>query len=90
MARYKSAPEITIDPKKSYNAVIETTAGSIKVELFADEAPNTVNNFVFLAREKYYNNVIFHRVISGLHDPGRRPDGHGHAAARATASRMNR
>ncbi len=77
MARYKSAPEITIDPKKSYGAVIETTAGSIKVELFADEAPNTVNNFVFLAREKYYNNVIFHRVIPGFMIQGGDPTGTG-------------
>ncbi|MCA9854282.1 MAG: peptidylprolyl isomerase, partial [Dehalococcoidia bacterium] len=66
MARYKSAPELTIDRKKTYTAVIETTAGAMRAELFVDEAPNTVNNFVFLAREKYYNNVIFHRVISGF------------------------
>ena len=77
MARYKSPPEFSIDPKKSYTATIDTTAGVMKAQLFADEAPNTVNNFVFLAREKYYNNVIFHRVISGFMIQGGDPTGTG-------------
>ena len=77
MARYKSSPELTIDPKKSYTATIDTTAGVMRAQLFADEAPNTVNNFVFLAREKYYNNVIFHRVISGFMIQGGDPTGTG-------------
>ena len=54
-------------------------------ELFASDAPKTVNNFVFLARDGFYDGVIFHRVIQRLHDPGRRPDRHRHAAARATS-----
>jgi cyclophilin family peptidyl-prolyl cis-trans isomerase len=68
---------LSIDPKKSYTATIDTTAGVMKAQLFADEAPNTVNNFVFLAREKYYNNVIFHRVISGFMIQGGDPTGTG-------------
>jgi cyclophilin family peptidyl-prolyl cis-trans isomerase len=77
LARYKSPPEFTIDPKKSYTATIDTTAGVMRAHLYADEAPNTVNNFVFLAREKYYNNVIFHRVISGFMIQGGDPTGTG-------------
>ena len=60
---YSSAPEMQIDPSKSYTATIETTKGSMQAELFANEAPKTVNNFVFLARENYYQNVPFHRII---------------------------
>jgi cyclophilin family peptidyl-prolyl cis-trans isomerase len=77
VARYKSPPEFTIDPKKSYTATIDTTAGIMRAQLFADEAPQTVNNFVFLAREKYFNNVIFHRVISGFMIQGGDPTGTG-------------
>ena len=54
---------MVIDPAKSYTATIETTAGTLTAELFAAEAPRTVNNFVFLAREGFYDGVIFHRVI---------------------------
>ncbi|MBN1190159.1 MAG: peptidylprolyl isomerase [Dehalococcoidales bacterium] len=52
-----------IDKSKKYYAVLDTTLGSFKVELFASEAPLTVNNFVFLSREGFYNSVIFHRII---------------------------
>jgi cyclophilin family peptidyl-prolyl cis-trans isomerase len=55
-----------IDPGKTYTADIKTSDGTITVELFAQEAPQTVNNFVFLARQGYYNGVIFHRVIDGF------------------------
>ena len=66
MKQYPSPPEMTIDPQKSYTAAIETTAGTMTAELYPADAPNTVNNFVFLARDDYYNDVIFHRVISGF------------------------
>jgi len=60
---YDSAPPMVIDPAKHYTATISTDKGDIVVELFADRAPATVNNFVFLARDGYYDGVTFHRVI---------------------------
>ncbi|MBI2853780.1 MAG: peptidylprolyl isomerase [Chloroflexi bacterium] len=54
---------MTIDPKKKYAAVMHTTKGDITFDLFAAEVPITVNNFVFLARDGYYNGVKFHRII---------------------------
>lgn len=77
MKSYKSPPELTIDPEKKYTATIETTAGTMKADLFASEAPVTVNNFVFLARDGYYEDVIFHRVISGFMIQGGDPGGTG-------------
>ena len=62
--QYKSAPAMVIDPNKDYTASISTNRGEIKLQLFAAEAPATVNNFVFLAREGFYDGVSFHRVIS--------------------------
>jgi len=59
---YSAAPPMTIDPAKSYSAIIKTDKGSFQVELFAKDVPNTVNNFVFLAREGFYNDVPFHYV----------------------------
>ncbi|MDP5273978.1 peptidylprolyl isomerase [Chengkuizengella axinellae] len=56
-------PEMQIDPNKSYSAIIQTTKGEFTVELFADIAPITVNNFVFLANENFYDGIIFHRII---------------------------
>jgi cyclophilin family peptidyl-prolyl cis-trans isomerase len=61
--RYNSPPPMTIDPKKSYEATISTARGDIVVHLLAGSAPETVNNFVFLAREGFYDGVTFHRVI---------------------------
>lgn len=61
--QYASEPEMSIDPEKSYSAVIKTDNGDIAVDLAAEKAPRTVNNFVFLAREGFYDGVIFHRVI---------------------------
>jgi len=58
--RYTSAPQLTIDPAKHYTATIKTSAGDIQVELFAGQTPQTVNNFVFLARAGFYNGLIFH------------------------------
>ncbi len=64
--KYSQAPAMQIDPNKSYTATIETTKGTMQAELFAKEAPKTVNNFVFLARENFYQNVKFHRVIENF------------------------
>jgi cyclophilin family peptidyl-prolyl cis-trans isomerase len=66
-----------VDPAKSYTATIETSAGSMTAQLFVAEAPRTVNNFVFLAREGFYEGVIFHRVISGFMIQGGDPTGTG-------------
>src|SRR6187401_2322599 len=61
--QYKSPPEMKIDPNKKYTATIDTSKGKIVLDLFPKEAPKTVNNFVFLAREGFYDGVTFHRVI---------------------------
>ncbi|MGQ9849821.1 MAG: peptidylprolyl isomerase [Aggregatilineaceae bacterium] len=78
MARqYGSPPEMIIDPNKQYTATFKTQHGDIVVELFARQAPVTVNNFVFLAREGYYDNTTFHRVIRGFMAQGGDPTGTG-------------
>jgi cyclophilin family peptidyl-prolyl cis-trans isomerase len=77
MKSYSQAPALSIDQSKKYSATIETTAGTLTADLFASEAPNTVNNFVFLARDGYYANVIFHRVIKGFMIQGGDPTGTG-------------
>jgi cyclophilin family peptidyl-prolyl cis-trans isomerase len=59
-------PRMVLDPKKRYSATIQTTHGTIEVDLMAGIAPITVNNFVFLALQGYYTNVKFHRVIKGF------------------------
>jgi cyclophilin family peptidyl-prolyl cis-trans isomerase len=74
---YSSPPAMVIDPKKKYTATIVTPNGDIVIELFADKAPKTVNNFVFLAREGYYVGVSFHRVIKGFMAQGGDPTGTG-------------
>ena len=61
--QYSSPPEMQIDPKKTYTATFKTPHGDIVVNLFAADAPITVNNFVFLARDGFYDGVTFHRVI---------------------------
>jgi cyclophilin family peptidyl-prolyl cis-trans isomerase len=61
--QWSNPPEMTIDASKNYEAVIETAKGNIAITLFAKDAPKTVNNFVFLSNEGFYNGVIFHRVI---------------------------
>lgn len=63
---FTTAPPMCIDTSGSYTAVVETDVGTFSVELFPDRAPVTVNNFVFLARNKYYDGVPFHRVIPGF------------------------
>jgi cyclophilin family peptidyl-prolyl cis-trans isomerase len=74
---YDKPPAMTIDPAKTYTATIDTTAGTMVADLFPAEAPETVNNFVFLAREGYYDNVIFHRVIKDFMIQGGDPTGTG-------------
>ena len=61
--QWTKTPEFKLDLHKKYSAILKTDLGDIEVTLFADKAPNTVNNFVFLAREGYYDDTIFHRVI---------------------------
>jgi peptidylprolyl isomerase len=61
--QWSTPPEMEIDPSKQYTAKISTTLGDITVHLLTDDAPKTVNNFVFLARQGFYNNVKFHRII---------------------------
>ena len=74
---YSSPPAMVIDPAKSYTAVIETSAGSMTAEFFAADAPKTVNNFVFLARDGYFDGIIFHRCIPGFMIQGGDPTGTG-------------
>jgi cyclophilin family peptidyl-prolyl cis-trans isomerase len=75
--RYSSAPEMVIDPSKRYIATFHTQVGDFQVELYAAQAPKTVNNFVFLARDGFYNNTTFHRVIRGFMAQGGDPLGTG-------------
>ena len=75
--RWDSAPEMQIDTSKNYMAEIETNRGSIKLELFPKHAPKTVNNFVFLAQQGFYDGVSFHRVISNFMIQGGDPTGSG-------------
>ncbi len=75
---YTSPPSMTINVESSYTAEIETSSGSITIDLFTDVAPNTVNNFVTLSNDGYYNDVIFHRVIKGFMIQGGDPSGTGH------------
>jgi cyclophilin family peptidyl-prolyl cis-trans isomerase len=75
---YSSMPEMIIDQNKSYTAVIQTSMGDLTVEFFSDTAPVTVNNFVSLSNDGYYDNIIFHRVISGFMIQGGDPSGTGH------------
>ncbi|MDA1010512.1 MAG: peptidylprolyl isomerase, partial [Chloroflexi bacterium] len=75
--QYDAAPEMAIDTAKKYSAVIETDHGEITVELLTNVAPKTVNNFVFLAREGFYDGTTFHRVIPGFVAQGGDPTGTG-------------
>jgi cyclophilin family peptidyl-prolyl cis-trans isomerase len=61
---YSAPPAMTIDSAKKYSATLKTSRGEIVCDLFAKDAQKTVNNFVFLAREKFYDGTIFHRVIA--------------------------
>ena len=75
---YTSKPEMSIDVNSTYTAELETSLGNIVIELFTDTSPITVNNFVNLSNDGYYNDVIFHRVIKGFMIQGGDPSGTGH------------
>ena len=75
--QWSTPPEMQIDPNKKYKAHMETDKGTMVIELFADKTPNTVNSFVFLSREGFYNDVIFHRVIANFMVQGGDPTGTG-------------
>ena len=68
---------MSIDPAKKYSATLETSRGTIVVDLFAKDAPKTVNNFVFLARDGFYDGTTFHRVIPNFMIQGGDPEGSG-------------
>lgn len=70
-------PEMSIDTNKDYKAVIVTSKGTIKMDLLEKTAPNTVNNFVYLANNQLYNGLIFHRVIKDFMIQGGDPAGDG-------------
>jgi peptidyl-prolyl cis-trans isomerase B (cyclophilin B) len=74
---YQNPPEMTIDPSKNYVATIETSRGTIVCNLFAKDAPKTVNNFVFLSRDGFYDGTTFHRVIADFMVQGGDPEGSG-------------
>ena len=71
------SPKMEIDKTKTYTAVLKTDQGEIKISLQADKTPLTVNNFVTLARKKFYDGTIFHRVMDGFMIQGGDPDGTG-------------
>src|SRR3954462_575207 len=75
--QYSAPPAMSIDPNKKYTATIDTTEGTIVAELYPKDAPQHVNSFVFLAKDGFYNGVIFHRVIPGFMIQGGDPTGTG-------------
>ncbi|MDO8672771.1 MAG: peptidylprolyl isomerase, partial [Dehalococcoidia bacterium] len=75
--QWSSPPAMEIDPSKSYEALFKTEIGDFRVRLFPEQAPVTVNNFVFLARQGYYDNTTFHRVLPGFMAQGGDPTGTG-------------
>lgn len=75
--QYDSAPEFGIDTSKSYTATLDTNHGEIVIEFDSDRSPLTVNNFVFLANDGFYDGVIFHRVIENFMIQGGDPTGTG-------------
>jgi cyclophilin family peptidyl-prolyl cis-trans isomerase len=75
--QWPKSPVMEIDPKKTYTAVMHTDKGDVKIHLFADKTPKTVNNFVFLARQGFYDGTIFHRVIKDFMTQGGDPTGTG-------------
>ncbi len=74
---YDSPPEMALKPGYDYHAVLVTSQGTVRVRLFAEEAPETVNNFVFLARDGYFDGTTFHRVIKDFMVQGGDPTGTG-------------
>jgi peptidyl-prolyl cis-trans isomerase B (cyclophilin B) len=75
--QYSAPPAMAIDPAKKYSATFNTSRGEIVCDLFAKDAPKTVNNFVFLARDKFYDGTVFHRVIPDFMIQGGDPTGTG-------------
>jgi peptidyl-prolyl cis-trans isomerase B (cyclophilin B) len=75
--QWSSPPAMTVDQSKRYTATIKTSDGDMTAELFVKDAPKTVNNFVFLAREGFYDGLIFHRVINDFMVQGGDPTGTG-------------
>ncbi|MBF0409011.1 MAG: peptidylprolyl isomerase [Candidatus Riflebacteria bacterium] len=75
--RWSAPPAMKINIEKTYIATLKTTLGDIKIELFTKDSPNTVNNFVFLARESFYDGTIFHRIIKDFMIQGGDPLGTG-------------
>jgi cyclophilin family peptidyl-prolyl cis-trans isomerase len=74
---FKQAPPLSIDLAKSYTAVLTTNRGTMRIALFADKAPLTVNNFVYLATQGFYDGTTFHRVIADFMVQGGDPSGSG-------------
>src|SRR5438874_2288776 len=74
---YSAPPSMMIDPNKHYSATFKTSRGEIVCDLFTQDAPKTVNNFVFLAKEKFYDGTVFHRVIENFMIQGGDPTGTG-------------
>ncbi|MEZ4671392.1 MAG: peptidylprolyl isomerase [Anaerolineae bacterium] len=75
--RYNAPPAMQIDPNKNYVAHFKTSKGEFDIQLFAKDAPITVNNFVFLAKDGFYDGLTFHRVIADFMIQGGDPDGRG-------------
>src|SRR5690242_995248 len=75
--QYPTPPPMRLDASKKYSATLETSRGTIEVDLFAKEAPKTVNNFVFLAKDGFYDGTVFHRVIPDFMIQGGDPTGTG-------------
>lgn len=75
--QYDTAPDLMIDPEKTYNATLDTSHGEIVIEFDSGRSPLTVNNFVFLARDGFYDGVVFHRVIENFMIQGGDPTGTG-------------
>ena len=75
--QWDSPPAMQIDPQKTYRVMIETNRGDMELELYPEYAPKTVNNFVFLAQEGFYDGLVFHRVINDFMIQGGDPTGTG-------------
>ena len=75
--QWDNAPAMQIDPQKTYRVTIQTNRGDMELELYLEHAPKTVNNFVFLAQDGFYDGIVFHRVISDFMVQGGDPTGTG-------------
>jgi len=75
--QWNKPPQLTLDSGKKYKAIMETDLGKMVIDLFSDKVPKTVNNFVFLAREGFYDGIIFHRVIADFMAQAGDPTGKG-------------